>query len=111
MTASELVRRSRLKAGLTQAELAQRRGTAQSAIARLERPGSNPRVDTLATALQATDHDLDIRARARAHNVDEGQILERLKLSPSERLATFQASSANMRGLLAKAGRPRAQTS
>lgn len=43
----ELVFRLRTEAGLTQAELAQRMGTAQSAIARIEGGGSRPTLETL----------------------------------------------------------------
>jgi transcriptional regulator with XRE-family HTH domain len=97
------IRRARARAGLTQAQLAQRLGTTQSAIARLERPGANPTVSTLADALHATGHRLDIRpVRARAP-VDEDQIRARLALSPAERLATFTASQRNLAALQARA--------
>lgn len=43
----ELVLRLRTEAGLTQAELAQRMGTTQSAIARIEGGGSRPTLETL----------------------------------------------------------------
>lgn len=43
----ELVYRLRTKAGLTQAELAERMGTTQSAIARMEGGGSRPTLETL----------------------------------------------------------------
>jgi transcriptional regulator with XRE-family HTH domain len=43
----ELVFRLRTEAGLTQAELAQRMGTTQSAIARIEGGGSRPTLETL----------------------------------------------------------------
>ena len=59
----ELVRAARLGAGLTQAHLAQRLGTTQSAVARLERRGSNPRIDTIARALEACGRRLDLRSR------------------------------------------------
>jgi transcriptional regulator with XRE-family HTH domain len=106
LEAGALIRRSRERAGLTQAELARRLGTTQSAVARLERPGSNPRVDTLERALLATGRSLSIGSTRPKSSIDEGQIIERLKLSPAERLATFQMSSRNMRRLLEKASRP-----
>ena len=43
----ELVFRLRTEAGLTQAELARRMGTTQSAIARIEGGGARPSLDTL----------------------------------------------------------------
>jgi transcriptional regulator with XRE-family HTH domain len=43
----ELVYRLRTKAGLTQAELAGRMGTTQSAIARMEGGGARPTLETL----------------------------------------------------------------
>jgi transcriptional regulator with XRE-family HTH domain len=43
----ELVYSLRTKAGLTQAELAERMGTTQSAIARMEGGGSRPTLETL----------------------------------------------------------------
>jgi transcriptional regulator with XRE-family HTH domain len=43
----ELVHRLRTEAGLTQAELAERMGTTQSAIARMEGGGSRPTLETL----------------------------------------------------------------
>lgn len=42
-----LVHRLRTEAGLTQAELAQRMGTTQSAIARMEGGGAKPSLETL----------------------------------------------------------------
>jgi transcriptional regulator with XRE-family HTH domain len=100
-----LIRNARVAAGLSQAQLAKRTGRAQPAIARLERPGSNPTVATLSDVLHATGHQLEISARRRPPSVDETQIRERLALSPAERLATFSVSQRNVRRLLAKAKR------
>ena len=52
----ELVYRLRTDAGLTQAELGERMGTTQSAVARMEGGGTRPRLETLeklATAVGA----------------------------------------------------------
>jgi transcriptional regulator with XRE-family HTH domain len=47
--------------GLTQQELAHLTGTTQSAIARLERGGRPPRIDTLMRIAEALDCDLIVR--------------------------------------------------
>jgi transcriptional regulator with XRE-family HTH domain len=54
----ELVFRLRTEAGLTQAELAGRMGTTQSAIARIEGGGSRPTLDTLEKLAAAVGSDL-----------------------------------------------------
>lgn len=101
--AAKLVRDARLAAGLTQSELARRMGTTQSAIARLERPASNPRLATLDDAIRATGNELRTAVHRREPGLDETQIRERLRMTPAERLATFVASSAGMRRLLESA--------
>jgi len=60
--ASDLIRDCRKMAGLTQAELGERLGLTQSAIAKLERADSNPTVDTLARVLEETGHKLQLLA-------------------------------------------------
>jgi transcriptional regulator with XRE-family HTH domain len=96
---SELIRTSRREAGLTQVELAKRLGTTQSAIARLERRGANPRFDTLEKALTATGHQLSLHASARIPSVDESLIARQLRLTPAERLAALEAAYADVRRL------------
>jgi|AntDryMetagUQ889_1029465.scaffolds.fasta_scaffold04861_2 transcriptional regulator with XRE-family HTH domain len=103
MTAGSLIRERRVAAGMTQSELATRLGTSQPAIARLERPGSNPRVGTLDRALRETGHKLKMSAEPLLESVDESLIVANLRLSPRERLATFSASHRNLRGLLERA--------
>jgi transcriptional regulator with XRE-family HTH domain len=56
----ELVHRLRVEAGLTQAELAERMGTTQSAIARMEGGGTRPTLDTLEKVAAAVGADLVI---------------------------------------------------
>lgn len=50
----------RKERGLSQAELAKRVGTTQSAIARLESGGRPPRIDTLLRIANALDADLHV---------------------------------------------------
>ena len=56
----ELVFRLRAEAGLTQAELAERMGTTQSAIARLEGGGARPSLRTLGKLAAALGQELSI---------------------------------------------------
>jgi transcriptional regulator with XRE-family HTH domain len=105
MSPGTLIRDARREAGLTQAELAVRLGTTQSAIARLERPDSNPRVSTLEAALRAAGRRLDVSAPARGPDVDESLIVEALRRSPAERLRYHDASRRNMAELVGKARR------
>lgn len=106
MSPSVLVRRARSRAGLTQAQLAERLGSTQPVVSLLEHHGSNPTLSTLERALDAAGYDLELRAIPRtAPAVDETQIVERLRLTPAERLAAFSASRRNMSALMRKARR------
>lgn len=106
MSPSTLVKEARLSAGLTQAQLAERLGTTQPVIARLERADANPTFETVERALDAAGFSIELRARPRAlPEVDESQIAARLRLSPAERLRTFETSHRNVAALLAVARR------
>jgi transcriptional regulator with XRE-family HTH domain len=85
-SAPTLVRDARRRAGLTQAQLAERLGVSQVAVARLEKAGANPTVDTLARALWATGSRLELSAGERAAGVDESLVRQQLERSPAERL-------------------------
>jgi transcriptional regulator with XRE-family HTH domain len=91
MTAAEAIRNARARAGITQAELARRLGTTQSAIARLEAPASNPTVATLERALEATGHRLLLAAARAEPCIDETLIAQKLRLTPAERLKSFES--------------------
>jgi transcriptional regulator with XRE-family HTH domain len=106
MTPATLVRHARESAGLTQAELAERLGTTQPVVARLERRGSNPTWMTLVRALNATGYELELtRRRPSPVPLDLDQLRERLRLSPAERLRAFEESRRNMSRLQAGARR------
>ncbi|MSO79316.1 MAG: XRE family transcriptional regulator [Acidimicrobiia bacterium] len=84
LNAASVIREARELAGLSQAELAARMQTAQSAVSRWERGLDVPRVDTLGRILRACGFEADVRFR-RHDDVDRGQILNQLSLSPLER--------------------------
>jgi transcriptional regulator with XRE-family HTH domain len=76
---------ARLRSGLTQAELAQRAGTAQSAIARWETGRARPAVETLAFLVRACG--LELRVGLGEADPGERSLIERnLALTPTERL-------------------------
>lgn len=83
-----MIRSARLAAGLTQAELARRLGVTQPAIAALERPGANPRFDTVTRTLaQLGEHLQPVTiARALPTGVDPTLIRSHLRLTMGERI-------------------------
>jgi transcriptional regulator with XRE-family HTH domain len=102
---STLLRQARTDAGLTQAELARRAGTTQSVVARMEAPGANPRVESLEALLGAMNRGIEVTAAPKLPAVDDGQIVEQLRLTPAQRLARHDASQRNLRTLVRSAKR------
>jgi transcriptional regulator with XRE-family HTH domain len=102
--AAQLVRATRVRAGITQAELGRRLGMSQAAVARLERPGANPTVATLDRLMHATGHRLEMTAAENGASVDESLIAANLRLSPAERLTRFTSWNRNV-AQLARAAR------
>jgi transcriptional regulator with XRE-family HTH domain len=94
-----LLRAARRDASLTQAELARRLGISQAAVAKFERPGANPTVDTLDRILWASGHRLVFEALAREPGVDESLIRKQLELTPAERIRGIEAMYAQARAL------------
>jgi len=58
---ASLLRMARERSGLTQRALADRAGTSQSVVARIERGQSSPRVSTLNRLVEATGHKVEFR--------------------------------------------------
>src|SRR5438552_18028743 len=99
MTAAALIRTARTESGLTQVELAARLGISQAALAKLERPGSNPTVRTLERVLRAAGRQLEMTAPPARSDLDLEQLRRHLKLTPAQRLKLFEASHHNLTGL------------
>ena len=60
MTGGAIIREARKRRGITQGQLAQRLGTTQSSVARLEGGRSDPRLGTVLAAVRACDLDLHL---------------------------------------------------
>jgi transcriptional regulator with XRE-family HTH domain len=107
--AAALLRKARNEAGLSQAELGKRLGMSQAAIAKLERPGSNPTVDTLDDVLWATGRRLDLAAPPRRSGVDESLIRQQLELTPAQRLRGIETMYTEGRALALAGARSRSE--
>ncbi len=90
-----VVRDARLRAGLTQRELARRAETAQSVVARIEGGHTSPTWETLTRLLAAAGFDLDASLAVRpvigSHMLDD--VARILRLTPEERLAEIANAS------------------
>ena len=84
MSAGSILREARLRAGLTQRDLARRASVPQPAISRIERGHVSPRLDTLDVLLRGCGLALDLVERP-GMSVDRTLIRERLGLSMVER--------------------------
>jgi uncharacterized protein len=104
MTAGELIRTTRLRAGLSQARLARRTGTHQSAISRLEADEVSPGIETLDLLLRAMGERLEISGALPERDYDPAHRRATAERSPGERLA-LGISWNRMGGRLAEAGR------
>lgn len=109
MSPATLIRNARRAAGFTQASLASRLGTTQSAIARLEAEGSNPRVDTLTRALAVCGQQLRLDAQPHRSSIDETLVAGMLRMSPGERIKSFERSYAEIRGFALAAASSRGE--
>ena len=83
----DLLREARLRAGLTQAELAQRAGTARSQVSRYERAEVLPSLETLRRLIRVCGLDLSFRLfNADLEEHDATLIAQLLPLTAEERV-------------------------
>jgi transcriptional regulator with XRE-family HTH domain len=86
MVSGDLLREARRRAGLSQADLAQRAGKQRSAIGRWERGEALPSLETLRELIAACDLELGFRlARADVEEHDLGLIRRSLAWTPAQR--------------------------
>jgi len=86
MTPGEILRDARRRHGVSQARLAIRAGTTQSAISRIESDRVSPSVETLRELLHMLGEDLVLGAEARDFGVDETLNRETREFDPSVRV-------------------------
>jgi transcriptional regulator with XRE-family HTH domain len=91
MRGGTLIREARRRAGLTQLELASRLATTQSAIARIERGGTEPSYERVVDALRACGFDLLPRLLP-ADDADWAVASTNLAVDPDTRVRRHQAA-------------------
>ncbi len=93
--AGRILRYARLRAGLSQRELAAAAGIPQPAIARIERGGTSPRLDTLERLLAATSSKLELMPRL-GIGIDRSLIQAQLELTPADRIRAAGVAAQNL---------------
>ncbi len=86
MTAGELLRETRRRHGLTQAQLAARARTSQAAISRIERDVVSPSVATLAQLLDLMGEELKVSAEPIDYGFDVTLNQQLLAMTAEQRL-------------------------
>jgi len=84
-----LIKEARLRAGLTQAQLASRLNTTQSVVARWERLRTSPSFETVVRAIRACGLDLGVSIST-YDDQDDLLIDDQLRLSPSQRVRVIE---------------------
>jgi transcriptional regulator with XRE-family HTH domain len=85
MWSAILIREARLRAGLTQQELAVRSGRERSVIARWEQGAVAPSLEALLEVIQACGFDLPLELAERDHSTD-ARLQKNARLSPERRV-------------------------
>ncbi len=87
MTSGQLIREARLRAGLTQQQLADRLERPLAQINRWENDGAEPGLTALLRILRGCGFDLALALVPYALDVEQEAVLEqRLRLTPSQRM-------------------------
>ena len=97
MVSADLIREARLRAGLTQQELAQRSGRERSVIARWEQGGSAPSLETLLDLLAVCGFDLPLELAERDDNA-LARLSKNALLSPERRVERMLRARAKLVG-------------
>lgn len=109
-TPALIIRSARTAAGLTQQQLAERMGTTQSAVARLERGTTDPRFSTVEQAVRATGRRVQVTTPAApATDVDETLLASNLRLSAADRVRRFRSAYRRAQQLAVAGARARGE--
>lgn len=91
MHAAQTIREARRLAGISQAVLAKRASTAQSAIAKYETGVVDPRFETLCRLVKACGFELDISLERPRLDPHDASLMDRtLAMTPEERLISVR---------------------
>ncbi len=94
MRGGDLIREARLRAGLTQYELAERSGRERSVIARWEQGAVSPSVDNFLDIIHACGFELPLELVARDDSVVE-RLRKNVLLSPERRVQRILQTRSN----------------
>lgn len=86
MSSGALIRSTRERHGLTQAQLALRAGTSQNAVSRLERDEISPSLDTIERLLAAMGERLELSVRRIDGGFDPDHLADSMAQTMAERL-------------------------
>ena len=86
MSPGELLRDARRRHGVSQARLATRAGTTQSAISRIESDRVSPSVETLRSLLHLLGENLELGAKQRDTGIDVTLNRANLRHTPADRV-------------------------
>jgi transcriptional regulator with XRE-family HTH domain len=90
MTAAQIIREARLKAGLTQSELAERLGRERAQVARWEIGGQEPSFENLRAAVEACGFVLKLEIAEREQDsVLDAELEESVLQAPQQRVQTM----------------------
>ena len=106
MVSGDLLREARLRAGLSQAELARRSRTGRSLISRYERGAVEPSLETLRRLVRACDLELSFRmVNADTEDHDLTLIRAALAKTPGARFRDGNRAAASLEALWRRADR------
>src|ERR1700761_2548562 len=102
-----LLRQARVRHELSQAQLAIRAGTTQSAVARIEKDRTSPSIKTLTSLFQAMEEDFVFGTRPRDWGADLSLNYKNLEFTPTQRVERALGVSDVFREAKGQIGGPR----